>query len=202
MYFPYNQGQARGGHFRIAQQSGSIVSMGPNGYIASLRWPEGLSTYLAVLGIRANIQVVSPISVAVALMLKATIARDFSTDFTTQATAGVPSRMRDIMGKPACKPKICTVGTMSGQTLSADGGPFAMEGLVMRQPTNATGAVTTLAVGDSTETVDLYKFEPRGGHPPVLSAQEGVVIQSVNEMFVSGAWQIMIEWEVAEVFGF
>jgi hypothetical protein len=205
-------GTAIGGHFSVAQRSGSIAAtIGAGGHLARIRWTD--SAHLCVVTrIRVGITVDGAITTATEMTLRAIIVRGFSVDFTTAMTlismAGVvnTNKMRSgtmsasLMGVNG--PGIATTTVLSGQTLTADAAPFVIGTFPLLLPVTATGTAVAIPVGAGIQSYDLYNWATMGGHPPVLAANEGIVIQPHVAGPASGTFGLYVQWDWAEVGAF
>jgi hypothetical protein len=192
------------GFYKAGQVSGATVSLGAAGHLASLRWTD-TSRFLALLRVKVGWSVTGAITAATPMDVQAVVARGFSVDFTTASTqlslAAVSNtnKMRANMGTSlmgALGPRIATTTVMSGQTLTADASPFAY----MVYPNQPSGnATVTQAIGVSGPMSTLYEWDINGGHPLILSANEGVIIQPVTAGPVTGTVKYYVSWEWAEL---
>ena len=192
------------GFYKVGQVSGATVSIGALGHLASIRWTD-TSRFLALLRIKAGWTVSGAVTAATAMDLQASVLRGFSVDYTTASTmislAGVANtnKMRSNMGTSimgANGPRIATTAVMSGQTAIVDVAPFAMTVFANQPSGNAT---VTQALGVAGATQILYEWDTNGGHPLILSANEGVVIQNITAGPVTGSIKYSITWEWAEL---
>lgn len=195
------------GFYKVAQASGATLNLAAAAHLASLRWTDPKNVAV-ILRIRAGWAVTAAITAATPMDLQAVIARGFTVDFTTNSTAAnlaaiaKTNALRNRMGSSllgATGPRIATTAAMSGQTLTADANPFAMASFANQPSGNAT---VTQAIGVGHPMVDLYKLDTMGGHPVVLSLNEGVLVQPVTAGPVSGSIKYYVEWEWAELGGF
>jgi hypothetical protein len=192
------------GHYAVAQVSGATASIAAGGILGSLRWADA-SRFCVLMGIRAGWAVTGAVTLAAVMDLQATIARAFSVDFTTAATAAnlaTPAntnKMRQSMGGSLMGvngPRICTTAVQSGQTATVDANPFAATVWVNQPSGNAT---LTQAVGVAGQMQDVYNWNKLGQHPVVLSANEGVFLQTISAGVVTGTIKYYFEWSWAEV---
>ena len=196
------------GHYAVAQRSGELVAtIGALGHLGSIRWAVD-DAYLVLLRLKVGWSISAAVTTAVEMNMRAIIARGFSVDFTTAATAinmaTVPktNAMRNSMGSSlmgTAGPRIATTTVQSGQTLTADSAPFAMCVWSSRYPTNSTGTAVAQAVGDAGLMQTLYEYTALAQHPVVLSLNEGVIVQPVTAGPASGTFALYTQWEWAEV---
>jgi hypothetical protein len=203
---PLDHSDANGnllGFYKVSQVSGATVSIGAAGHLGSIRWTD-TSRFMVLIRIRAGWAVSGAITAATIMDLQAVIARAFSVDFTTASTAASlaaanTNKMRQSMGASilgAAGPRIATTTVMSGQTLTADANPFSMTAFTNQPSGNAT---VTQAVGVGHPMVTLYEWDTNGGHPIVLHANEGVLLQPVTAGPVTGSVKYYFSWEWAEL---
>ncbi len=213
-YVPYigtgGQSQTVLGHYGVSQTSGAIAATPTALDVhASIRWAPTLSnTYLVLMRIKLGWGVISAITAAVRMAYQASIARQFTVDFTTAATAinlattAKSNAMRTSMSASqmgASGPRIATTAPQTGQTYTLDAAPFALTNWVNQPSGNAT---VTQAIGVAGETKVLYEWTGIGQHPVVLSSNEGVVVQLVHTGWASGTVSLYTQWEWAEVLVF
>lgn len=202
-----NQGRVLG-HYAVAQRSGELVAtIGALGHLASIRWAVD-DAYCVLMRLKVGWSISAAVTTAVEMNLRAIIARAFSVDFTTAATAinmaTVPSTnaMRKSMGSSlmgVTGPRISTTTVQSGQTLTADNAPIGMVVWPSRYPTNSTGTAVAQAVGDAGMMQTLYECTAPYQYPVVLSLNEGVIVQPVTAGPATGTFAIYTQWEWAEV---
>lgn len=206
-------GQTVLGHYAVSQLSGSIAAtptaLDPH---ASIRWAPGAanpSTYLVLMRIKVGWSVITAITTSVRMSYQAIIARQFSVDFTTAATAinmstvSKTNTMRSgamsnsLMGTAG--PRIATTTVQSGQTYTLDNAPFAITN--WNVPSILTGTVSTPA-GVAGNMQTLYEWTALGQHPVVLGNNEGVALLLTHTGWASGTVSIYTQWEWAEVLAF
>lgn len=196
------------GQYCVAQRSGELIAtIGALGHLGSVRWAID-DAYFVLLRLRVGWSISAAVTTAVEMNLRAIIARGFSVDFTTAATAinmaTVPNTnaMRKSMGSSlmgTAGPRIGTTTVQSGQTLTADNAPIGMVVWPSRYPTNSTGTAVAQAVGDAGLMQTLYECTSPYQHPVVLSNNEGVIVQPVTAGPATGTFAIYTQWEWAEV---
>lgn len=196
------------GHYAVAQRSGELVAtIGALGHLASFRWVPD-DAYAVLLRLRVGWSISAAVTTAVEMNMRAIIARAFTVDFTTAATAinmatvTKTNAMRASMGTSlmgVTGPRISTTAVQSGQTLTADNAPIGMVVWPSRYPTNSTGTAVAQAVGDAGMMQTIYECTSPYQHPAVLSSNEGVLVQPVTAGPASGTFAIYTEWTWAEV---
>lgn len=214
MYLPYISADKQRvlGHYKVAQRSGSLAAtIGAAGHLARIRWTDA-TNYCVLLRLRVGITIDGAITTATEFTLRAIIARQFTTDFTTAMTAINMSTMTNVMrssGINAMKPSlmgnistggpgISTTTVMSGQTLTADAAPFAIASF--QSPSTTLGAAAvTIQVGAGTPMTTLYERGADGDHPPILGQNEGIIVQPHVAGPASGTFGLYVEWSWAEV---
>lgn len=198
------------GHYGVSQVSGAIAAtptaLDPH---ASIRWaPTLTNTYLVLLRLRVGYGVISAIATAVRMAYQATIARGFTVDYTAgstainMATVAKSGAMRSTMGGSllgATGPRIATTGPMSGHTNTLDNAPFAITTWEALHSVSATGTAVQLNAGAAGPMQTLYECTANGQHPPVLSNNEGVVVQLTHTGWAAGTLSLYTEWTWAEV---
>lgn len=196
------------GHYGVGQRSGSIAAtIGQFGHLASVRWnPSNSLAKFVLTRLRVGITIDGAITAATELAFRAIFARQFSVEFTTAVTfidmSAGSGKMNREMGNSlmATKgPAIATTTVQSGQTLTADAAPFAMCTFPFLTPTNSTGTAVAVPVGAGVAMADLYNWQELGGHPPTLSANEGIIVQPAVAGPASGTFALYTEWHWAEV---
>lgn len=206
---PYIYGSQKMGHFAIGQRSGALSGISAGDVLARLRWPSP-SGYGVLLRLDAWIAFSAQATTPVEMALKATIARSFKTDFTTNVTSADLSAqtksgiMRgDSMGQSLMAnsgPGIATTGGMTGGVYVADSDPFAIVPVRTLVPVPApTSNSLSLPIGVVSDQITLYQWEDLGEHPPVLSANEGILLQSALNGPADGAWRLYVRWKWAEM---
>lgn len=210
-YLPYISADRQTvlGHYTVAQRSGELAAtIGAAGHLARIRWaPTLANTFCVLLRLRAGISVSAAVTTGVEMTLRAIIARQFTTDFTTAITNINMSTLnsnknRVSMGQSlmgTAGPGISTTAVMSGQTLTADAAPFAITPIPTLIPVTATGTAVAIPVGTASNMITLYERGGDGFHPIVLSNNEGVVVQPHLAGPASGTWALYTEWTWAEV---
>ena len=195
------------GSYRVAQASGAVVSIGALGHVGSIRWSDS-TRYLVLMRIRAGYTITTAVTAAPQMDMRAIIARGFTVDFTTAATAidmatiAKTGAMRSTMSSSlmgANGPRICTTTVQSGQTMTVDAAPIAMVCWEAIHMVNATGTAVLLGVGSGGPMMDLYNCNANGEHPVVLSANEGVILQPVTAGPTTGTMKYYFEWTWSEV---
>ena len=198
------------GHYAVAQRSGELAAtIGALGHLASVRWSDA-TAYMVLLRLKVGWSVSGAITTAVEMNMRAIIARGFSVDFTTAATAinlaTVPktNAMRQSMGSSLMGvngPRIATTVVQSGQTLTVDNAPFAMHvwPSIVAVDATAAAATVTQAVGVAGMMATLYEYTALAQHPVVLGFNEGVIVQPVTAGPATGTFAIYTQWEWAEV---
>lgn len=198
------------GHYAVAQRSGELVAtIGALGHLASMRWSDG-TAYCVLMRIKAGWSVSGAVTTAVEMNLRAIIARAFTVDFTTAATAAnmaVPPRtgaMRANMGSSlmgVSGPRISTTTVQSGQTLTADANGFAAcvwPGITSIAQT-AAAATVNMALGTAGLMQTLYEYTALSQHPVILSQNEGILLQPITAGPATGTFALYTQWEWAEV---
>lgn len=194
------------GHYSVAQRSGAIAAtLGALAHSASIRWSDS-TRYFVLLRIKVGLTTISAVTAGVETVFRAIICRSFSVDFTTNITQidmtqANTNKMRANMGPSLLGTKgpcILTTAAMSGQTLTADAAPFAMVTFQNPSPSLGASAVTN-QVGCGTPMQTLYECTSPYQHPPVLTANEGILVQPVVAQAASGTWALHVQWDFAEV---
>ena len=198
------------GHYAVAQRSGELAAtIGALGHLASLRWADD-TTYCVLMRIKAGWSISGAVTTAVEMNLRAIIARGFTVDFTTAATAAnmaVPPKtgaMRGSMGSSLMGvngPRIATTAVQSGQTLTADANGFAAcvwPGITSIAQT-AAAATVNMALGTAGMMQTLYEYTALSQHPVVLSQNEGIILQPITAGPATGTFALYTQWEWAEV---
>ncbi len=192
------------GHYAVAQASGAAVSVGAGGIVAGLRWTDS-THFLVLMSIRAGWSITGAVTLATVMDMAAYVVRGFTVNFSSNQTVASlaavtnTNKMRMTMGASLMGvngPIICTTGAMSGQTAVVDAFPFAYTVWANQPSGNAT---VTQAVGVGGAMQDMYNWNKLGQHPVVLSANEGVILQTVAAPIVSGTSKYYVEWSWAEV---
>ena len=198
------------GFYGVAQASGATVSLAAAAHTAALRWTDA-THYLVLMRLRVGYSVTGAITTSTPMDLQGVIVRGFTVDFTTNATVinmGTVSntnKFRQNFGASLLGtkgPEIATTAAMSGQTLTADTAPFAMASYQGLVAVTATGTAVAAPAGAAAPMQDLYKWDVLGGHPIVLSVNEGIVVQPVTAGPATGSVKYYVQWEWAEVRGF
>ena len=201
------------GHYAVAQQSGNTVSVAAAGVVGRIRWAPSAAlnnVFCVLMRIKIGWTVQSAVTAATQMVFDAAIARGYTVDHSSNITsanmAAVPrtNAMRSGQGLGAMGssqmgtsgPGICTTAGMSGQTYTLDANAFAITTFPNQPSGNAT---VTQAVGVGAAMQTLYEWTALGQHPVVLSPNEGVVVRQTIAGVVTGAMQLAIQWEWAEV---
>ena len=198
------------GQYAVAQRSGELAAtIGALGHLASFRWAID-DAYAVLLRIRVGWSISAAVTTAVEMNLRAIIARAFTVDFTTAATAinmatvTKTNAMRASMGTSLMGtggPRISTTAVQSGQTLTADNAPIGMvvwPGITSIAQT-AAAATVNMALGTAGIMQTIYECTSPYQYPVVLSNNEGVLIQPVTAGPATGTFAIYTEWTWAEV---
>lgn len=210
---PLDYSDGRGtllGHYGVAQTSGAIAAtptaLDPH---ASIRWAPSLSNaYCVLLRLRVGYGVISAVATAVRMAYQASVARQFTTDFSgattaiNMATVAKSGAMRSSMGGSlmgANGPRICTTGPMTGQVYTLDNAPFALTSWEPLHSVSATGTAVQLNAGAGGPMQTLYECTSPYQHPPVLASNEGVVVQLTHTGWAGGTVNLYTEWTWAEV---
>lgn len=215
MYLPFvsPDRQTVLGHYKVAQVSGAIAAtptaLDPH---ASIRWAPTLSnTYLVLLRLRVGWSVISAVTTTVRMTYQASIARQFTVDYVTGSTAinmstvARTNAMRATMGNSqlgSAGPRITTTGAMSGHTNTLDNAPFAICTWPGLLSVTATGTAVAQQAGMAGQMTDLYVRGADGDHPPVLTNNEGIVVQLTHTGWATGTVSLFTQWEWAEVLTF
>ena len=203
----YTEGNRVLGFYKVAQASGATLNLGAAAHMASTRWTDPSALFVPIK-IRAGWTITGAVTAATPMDLQLVIARGFTVDFTTNSTAANLSavsntnKLHNRMGASLMGingPRIATTAAMSGQTLTADANPIAMCPFANQPSGNAT---VTQAIGVGHPMQELYKLEPQGAHPIVLTNNEGLLVQPVTAGPTSGSVKYYVEWEWAELAGF
>ena len=203
-------GQRVRGHYGVAQTSGNIAATPTALDVhASVRWaPTDTSVYFVLLRLRVGWSVITAITTAVRMTYQASIARGFTVDFTTAATAinlGTPSltnTMRSTMRNSlmgASGPRICTTAPQTGMTYTLDAAPFAIHTWPAELSVTATGTAVAMQPGMAGPMATLYERTAEGQHPPTLSNNEGIAVQLTHTGTATGTYSVFTEWTWAEV---
>lgn len=211
---PYGlDGQSVLGHYAVGIVSGAIAATPTALDVhSSFRWAPSLPTALAVLTrIKLGWAVISAVTTGIRIAYSGTIARGWSSDFTTAATAcnlAAPNRtgaMRSLMGASlmgTTGPRIATTAPQTTVTYTLDANPFAITEWPTVTNVNATGTAVALQPGSAGAMQTLYEWTANGQHPIVLSNQEGVVIRIVHTGWADGTVALYAQYEWAEVVSF
>ncbi len=195
------------GHYAVAQTSGAIAATPTALDVhASIRWAPTVSSYfLTLMRVKVGWGVISAVTTAVRIAYQASIARAFSSDFTTAATAismaAGSGRMRANMAPSqmgANGPRIATTAPQTVFTYTLDAAPIGMQNWTTSRSSNTVGTVVIIQVGDAGEPRTLYEWTALGQHPVVLSNNEGVVIQLVHTGWAAGTISLYDQWEWCE----
>ena len=208
-----SQSQTVLGHYAVSQLSGAIAATPTALDVhASIRWAPTLSnTFLVLMRVKVGYGVISAITTAVRMAYQASIARQFTVDFTTAATAinlattAKTNQMRASMSGSqmgANGPRICTTAPQTGQTYTLDAAPFSITTWEALHSVTATGTAVALQAGAAGPMQTLYEWTGLGQHPIVLSNQEGVAVQLVHTGWATGTVSLYTQWEWAEVLVF
>ena len=199
------------GFYSTSQVSGAVASLAAGGNIAGIRWTD-LNHQLLLTRIQVGAAVASVATTATVLDVQATIVRGFTQTFgsfnTNLSMAAVQNtnKYRVNFGQSLLGvngPQICTTGALAGGSLTADTAPFAMAPFTNLVAVKTDGTAVLLPVGAVAAPMeDLYKWDKLGAHPIVLGSGEGVVIQNVTAIPITGATKYYVRWEWAEVKGF
>ncbi len=197
------------GHYAVTQKSGLLTgTIAAAGIMASIRWSDP-TRFLALMRVKAGWMVTTVTNqVSPVFDLAATIVRGFTVDFTVGTAISMTgvtntNKTRASMGASlmgAAGPRIATTVVMSGQTATLDAAPFAVQTFPMLINTSAGGVGTGVLAGTGTGMQTLYEWTGLGQHPPVLAANEGVILSQVTgTVFGSGVYALYTQWEWAEV---
>lgn len=203
-----------GGHYAVAQTSGAIAATPSAGdVVASIRWAPASGTgFLVLHRLKLGIVVASAVTTAVPLAFKASVARGFTVDFSSNTTAinlstvtktnvmlssGANGMVNSQMG--ANGPRICTTAGMTGQTYTLDTAPFAKMVFPSLTSVTATGTAVALQAGTAWPVTSVYEFTGLVQHPVILSPNEGVAVAWDNAGNGSGTLNVYAQWEWAEV---
>lgn len=212
-----SQSQTVLGHYSVAQVSGAIAATPTALDVhASLRWaPSQSNLFLVLMRIKLGWAVISAVSTAVRMAYQASIARQFSVDFTTANTAinlatvaktnamrssGSTGMVNSQMG--ANGPRISGTAALTGQTYTLDTGPFAVTVWEPLHSVSATGTAVQLNAGAAGPMQTLYEWTGLGQHPVVLGNNEGIAVQLVHTGWATGTVSLYTQWEWAEVLVF
>ena len=196
------------GHYAVAQASGNITAtLGAAAHCAGIRWSDTVRL-MVLMRLRVGWGIVTAVTTAVPMSVRAIIARGFSVDFSSNntqidmATVTNTQKMRASMGTSLLGtkgPNIMTTAAMSGQTLTADAAPFAAANWEALHSTTATGTAVALQAGSGGEMKTIYECTANAQHPIVLTSNEGVLMQSLDAGPGSGTFKYYVQWEWAEV---
>ena len=199
------------GFYAAAQVSGAVASLAAGGNIAGIRWTD-LNHQLLLTRIQVGAAVASVATTATVLDAQATIVRGFTQAFgsfnTNLSMAATPNtnKYRVNFGQSLLGvngPQICTTGALAGGSLTADTAPFSMTSFANLVAVTTTGTAVLMPVGAVAAPMqDLYKWDNLGTHPIVLGSGEGLVVQNVTAIPVTGAIKYYVRWEWTEVKGF
>jgi hypothetical protein len=191
------QAQTVLGHYSTAQKSGNFTGWAANDVVGSIRWaPTNTNYFLVLMRLKWGI-VTQATATAGVYDVGASIARAFTVDFTTAATAvnmATTQKTNLMRGSMSLSqmgtsgPRIATTTTQSGQTYTLDATPFAAD------VANLTGTT----VGISSGMRSMYEWTGLGQHPLVLSNQEGVSVRMLTAS-AGGTYNVYLQWEWAEV---
>lgn len=208
MYLPYISADKQTvlGHYAVAQLSGAIAATPTALDVhASIRWAPTLSNTLCVpLRIKVGWACITAVTTAVRMAYQGSIVRQFTSDFTTAATAinmatvAKSGAMRSSMYPSqmgATGPRICTTAPQTTYTGTLDNAPFGIT--VWSNPGILTGTASLVA-GVAGNMQTLYERTADGQHPIVLANNEGIVIQLVHTGWASGTISLYMQWEWAE----
>jgi hypothetical protein len=187
-----------GGHFMITAISGTIAaSLAANSELFSMRWTDG-SKRFALIQLSAGLGVYTAAqTVANPLELEAVIARNFTVDYTTNATRISPApgsqkargdNMNDTLlaNVNGSSIFVCTTTGMTGSTKTLDtaGVGFAT------YPGNAVGAAATY---------DLFRIVENAKHPIILKNNEGIVIRNSGAFGAAATFKLGVTMVWAEI---
>lgn len=193
------------GHYAAVLRTGNLAAtMAANAPLVSMRWTS--TTSVAVIeSIRWSMELITQVTTEVAGFpdAEAIIARNF-TVVDSGGTATTPVKMRSAMGNSAVGDlRVSTTAALTAGTRTLDGVGFAFgtwpikTSLASVTATYAANAI--VEVGVQTPTLDLYKWDRLGGHPPVLAANEGLILRQSSAGPATGTYNYIFTLEWAEV---
>jgi len=190
------------GYYSAVMRTGNMAAtVAANAPLASFRWTSSAAVAL-ILSIRWAQQQVTATATAVAGFpdAEAIIARSFTASDTT-GTAVVPSKMRTTMAASIIGDlRVATTAALSAGTRTLDSVGFAFASAALKvSPDIGATAATGVAVGNGTLTQDLYKWDRLGGHPPVLQANEGIILRQSSAGPAAGTYNFIFTIEWAEL---
>src|SRR6185436_250346 len=193
------------GFYSAVLRTGSLAAtMAANSPLVSFRWTS-TTTVALILAIRWAHQHVTATATAVTGFpdAEAIIARSFSVA-DTGGTATVPSKMRSTMANSAVGDfRVATTAQLSAGTRTLDSVGFAFASAPVKvSPDIGATAATGIAAGVGTAMQDVYKWDRLGGHPPVLQANEGLILRQSSAGPAAGTYQFIFALERAELAGF
>jgi hypothetical protein len=185
------------GHYYLTAVSGTIAaSLGANSELFAARWADS-GNLKVLLRLSAGLGVYTAgQTVANPLELEAIIARGWTVNYTTNATAIVPgptaqkarsAGMGTSIYNGLGNISVCTTAGMTGgtKTLDTAGIGFAT------YPGNALGVA---------DTKDLYRWNPASGeHPIILALNEGIVLRNSGAFGAAATYKLGVTIVWAEV---
>lgn len=187
------------GHY---SQVGTISAIAPaaNANLAAFRWADP-TNFVILLRLWFSLQVVTAVTAQRVDALLAFIARGYSVRDLTNATAialvGNAGKMRTtpmgttLMGLSGNFDVASAAAGLTGGTKTVDANPFGSAGL--------SGPSAIAGLGTGVPNTDLYKGDKQGNHPPMLSTQEGALVQWGATALATGTVTLTIGVEWAEV---
>lgn len=189
------------GYYSAVLRTGSLAAtVAANAPLASFRW-SSTSAVAVILSIRWSMQQVTASATAVTGYpdAEAIFARAFTVADTT-GTATTPSKMRTTMSTSAVADlRVCTTAALTAGTRTLDSVGFAFGYGELLHNVSATGTAVLVTAGNGVATTDLYKWDRLGSHPPVLQANEGIVLRQPSAGPAAGTYQYIFTLEWAEL---
>lgn len=180
-----------GGHFRVYGLATS-VKPGASGVQAAFRWTD-TTKFAVIYRVNAIVTVTSAVTPQEVDPITLSVVRGYTARDLTNATSILPSgssnKMRTSMGSSLVTNLDVTnaAAGMSGGMGTKDANPIGMLAV------NGIGAVGTAAQGD------LFALSSPAMHPIVLGPNEGLNLLWGATVLVSGAVQVAVGFEWAEV---
>lgn len=187
------------GHYSVAGTCTASALAATSNH-AAFRWADP-TNFAVIMRVWASLQVVTAVTAQTLGPLMLFLARGYTARDATNATAVAltaqnAQKMRSTMGNTLMVSGNFDVSSaaagLSGGTKTVDANPVGFLGL--------SGAAAIAGLGTGTAG-DLYKWDKFGGHPIVLAANEGFLVQNTT-LFSTGTVSLTVGVEWAEVAGF
>jgi hypothetical protein len=189
------------GYYTAVLRTGNLAAtIAANAPHASMRW-SSTSSVAVILAVRASVEMVTAAATAVAGFpdAEAIIARAFTVADTT-GTATTPTKMRANMAASAVADlRVATTAALTAGTRTLDSVGFGFGCGELLHNVSATGVAVLITAGNNVPAFDVYKWDRLGGHPPVLTANEGVVLRQSSAGCAAGTYNYIWTLEWAEL---